>query len=250
MTGPVLDPASSPSGASPAGGAGGPPGPPRAGAPVRPGRFRGRARSFRQDLAKRRDARRDRVANVVLAALLVVGALAIVTEKPGFLALSNRPGGSTGPGPPIVVTFGTPTVSAVSCAGGGTAYAERVPWTNSTQPLTTAEVFVRLYEIWDGDNIGDPGAVANATPSNVCAGSPPDPTALWYVVLAAPNGTNLLTYTEADSWVSVAHGSTTLEIEAGSTLVVVTYDSLAGTGRGLEVAGFAGTSAISGSVAL
>ena len=213
--------------------------------------FRGRAQAFRQDYVRRQTLRRNRVADVVLVALIVVGAYAIVTERPGYLLSTLRSLESTpGPGPPVVVHFGTPSTGTVSCTAGGTAYTESVPWNSSTETLTTGEVFVRLYEVWDGDNIADPDAVANATATNLCAGSPPDATALWYVVLAAPNGTNLMTYTESGSWSAISGGSSNLEIDDGSFLVLVSYDSLAGTGRGLEVAGFAGTSEISGSVLL
>ncbi len=213
--------------------------------------FRGRARAFRQDYVRRQTLRRNRVADVVLVALIVVGAYAIVTERPGYLLSTLRSLESTpGPGPPVVVHFGTPSTGTVSCTAGGTAYTESVPWNSSTETLTTGEVFVRLYEVWDGDNIPDPNAVANATPSSLCAGTPPDATALWYIVFVAPDGTNLLTYTETGAWSSVTGGSTNLPIYDGSALVVVSYDSLAGTGRGLEVVGFAGSSPISGKVLL
>jgi hypothetical protein len=216
-----------------------------------PGTFRGRARAFREEYARRQTLRRYRVANVVLAALIVVGAYAIVTEPPGYLLSTLRSLESTpGPGPPVVVHFGPPSESTVSCTAGGTAYVESIPWDSSTETLATGEVSVRLYEIWDGDNIPDANAVANVTPTNLCHGTPPDATALWYLVLAAPNGTNLLTYTEAGSWSSVTGGSSDLKVNDGSSLVVVSYDSLAGTGRGLEVVGFAGNSPISGSALL
>jgi hypothetical protein len=217
-----------------------------------PGAARSRAQAFRHEHALRQTHRTYRTTNVVLVALIVVGAYAIVTEHPGHLVSTLRSLEATpGPGPPIVVTFGTPTESTVNCTGGGTAAVESIPWNRSTETLATGEVLVRLYEIWDGDNIADPGAVANATPSNLCAGTPPNPSALWYIVFAAPNGTNLLTYTEANSWSSVvAGGSSDLKIYDGSNLVVVSYDSLANTGRGLELVGFVGDSQITGSVPL
>ncbi len=219
------------------------------GRPGGPGRFRGRAQAFRHEFAHRQTLRNNRVANVVLTALIIVGAYALVTERPGNL-LPGSTGSTPGAGTPVVVHLGAPSKSTVGCTGGGTAYAESVPWNGSTETLTTGEIVVRLYEVWDGDNIADPDAVANATATNLCAGSPPDATALWYVVLAAPNGTNLMTYTESGSWSAISGGSSNLEIDDGSFLVLVSYDSLAGTGRGLEVAGFAGTSEISGSVLL
>ncbi len=148
------------------------------------------------------------------------------------------------------MNLGTPTETSVVCGGGGTAYVESVPWVNSTQPVATGQVYLRVYEIWDGDWIADPGAVANATSTNVCAGSSPSGSALWYVVLASPNGTNLLGYAEGASWTLLAPGPSDFTIENGSALILVTSESLAGTGRGLEVLGFVNDSEIKGAVAL
>jgi hypothetical protein len=223
--------------------------PPPGGASARTASFGGRARSFRQEQTRRRSARRDRVADVVMVAAIVVGAYFIVTERP-YSPSSGVQTGFPGSGARIVVQFGTPTVSTLTCGGGGVAYVERIPWVNSTQLLTTGEVYVRVYEIWDGDNIADPGAVANVTPSNLCEGTPPSSGALWYAVLAAPNGTNVLTFTEAHTWTSVTNGSTNLVIASDSDLVIVTYESFAGTGRGLSVVGFAEGSQITGTLPL
>jgi hypothetical protein len=224
-------------------------GPTRAGEPAAPGAFAGRARAFRQEQTKRRTTRREHVVDVLLVIAIVVGAYVIVTEPP-YSPNNGNTGVTTPSGPPIVVHFGTPTESSVTCGAGGTAYTESIPWTNSTRPVATGEVYVRVYEIWDGDYIPDPNVVANATPTNLCAGSPPDASALWYVVLAAPNGTNLLTYTQANAWTSVSQGATNLVIQNDSALILVTASSLAGTGRGFEVIGFVGGSQISGSVPL
>jgi len=224
-------------------------GAPRAGEPAAPGAFAGRARAFRQEQTRRRSTRREQIVDVLLVAAIVIGAYVIVNERP-YSPDTGNTGPTTPTGPPILVHFGTPSESSATCGAGGTAYTESIPWTNSTRPVATGEVYVRVYEIWDGDYIPDPNAVANATPTNPCAGSPPDSTALWYVVLAAPNGTNLLTYTEANAWTSVTHGSTNLAIENDSALILVTASSLAGTGRGIEVIGFVGGSQISGSIPL
>jgi len=179
--------------------------------------------------------------------IILLGVYTILTARP-FASTSSEQ--LPGNGPPIVVHLGSPTESAVTCAAGGTAYAERIPWTNSTQPVTTGDLTVRVIEIWDGDYIGDPNANANVTPSNLCSGTPPDASAKWYVVLSAPNGTNLLTYTGGTGWVSVTHGDWNLPIENDSALTLVSYAALAGTGRGFSLDGAANGSLISGSIAL
>ncbi|MGA8542106.1 MAG: hypothetical protein WB947_00970 [Thermoplasmata archaeon] len=225
--------------------------PPRAGTPNPRGSFAGRASEFRQRGAHRRFRRLELLAEIGCVALIVVAFTVVLTAKPPPTPSPGTPPWEPAPSSaPITVRFGTPTVGNVSCGAGGTAYTERIPWLNSSQPVTTASTWVILHELGDGDYIPDPNAVANATPASVCAGAPPSPSALWYVVLAAPNGTNLLTYTEPGVWASVTHGSTDLPIAANSSLVVVTDVSIAGTGRGLAVLGYVGTASISGNVPL
>jgi hypothetical protein len=221
---------------------------PRVGTPAPPGSFDGRARSFREEQRKQRSARRERIGTFLVVIIIVLGVYTIMTARP-YSASSRYEFPPLGP--TIVVNFGTPSgASSVTCSAGGTAYVERVPWTNSTQPVSTGDVSVRVYEIFDGDTIGDPNAVANVTSSNVCAGASPDSTALWYVVLAAPNGTNLLTYTGGHQWTAVTPGPADIDVQNGSALILVTNVSLAGTGRGIAVLGLTGTSQIRGTVAL
>jgi hypothetical protein len=191
---------------------------------------------------------RERIGTFLVVVILVLGVYTIVTARP----FSPGTGDNTPtPGPPIHVNLGKPTeVTSVNCSAGGTAYVERIPWTNATQPVTTGDLGVRVYEIWDGDYIGDPNAVANVTSSNVCAGASPTWSELWYMVLASPSGTNLLTYTVNHPWVPVTPGPTNVGIENGSALILVTATPLADTGRGLAVVGYAGGSQIRGNVVL
>lgn len=220
----------------------------RAGEPAPPGSFDGRARSFREQQTKRRGIRRERVGQLLVVAIIVLGVYAIVSAKPfNPASKSNYPS----PGPPISVTLLSPVVSNLTCGQGGTAYVERIVWANSTGTVTTGDIATHLYEIWDGDYIADAGVVANVTEKNLCAGSPPDPsTLLWYVVMESPNGTILLSYTQPSGWVAVGPGPADIEIPNGSAMVVVTGLSLAGTGRGFAVVGFSNGSPIRGSVPL
>ena len=225
--------------------------PAHAGVPAPPGSSGGRARAFREEQARRRSAERERVGVAIVVGIIFLGVFAIVTAQP-FSPGSGSRGPS--PGPPIVVQLGTPSVSDLRCKASGTAVAELIPFTSSPQPITTGDVNVRVYEIWDGDFIADPDAVANATPSNLCAGPAPIATYIpgtsWYAVLIAPNGTNLLTYTVASGWMSITNGSPDLSIENGSTFALITNESLAGTGRGFALYGSVDGSSISGSVPL
>lgn len=223
-----------------------PDGPP----PARPAgsrRYTGRAHAFREAQAEIRRARRELLGNVIVVLIIALGVYAIVTAKPLSSSGSYVPPKQ---GPPIHVYFGTPSVASVPCGGGGSAYAERIPWVNSTSPIRTGDINVRVYEIWDGDWIGDPGVQANASAQSVCAGSPPGGITDWYIVLASPNGTNLLTYTDADLWLPVSGTASNLWIDNGSAIFVVTNPAITQTGRGFAVFGFENGSAISGETPL
>jgi len=249
VTDPIVPPVpDSPSPAtSSSGGSGGSTGPVPGSLSSRPRSIEGRARTFRESQARRRSARRGQIGQILVVAILVLAVYTIVTARPYSPSSLDR---FPSPGPPIVVDFGTPNVSSVACAGGGQAYAERIPWMNSTLPVTTGDLNVRVYEIWDGDIVGDPNVVANATSTNLCAGSPPDSRALWYAVLTAPNGTNLLTYTVDNGWASLTRDAWNVWIQNGSFVTLVTGISLAGTGRGFAVVGSEGGSSINGAVPL
>lgn len=206
-----------------------------------------KAREFRQVHREARRLRWEAIEVVVASLLVVVAVYAIATAKP------YSPGSPTGPpilGPPISITFGTPVVKQVPCSAGGTAYAESIPWNGSSEPVQVGDLNVRVYEIWDGDWVGDHGVVENVTPTSVCAGPSPTSDTDWYVVLAAPNGTNLVTYTDAVTWASVSGGAWNLWVENGSSLIIVTNPPIADTGRGFSVFGFENDSKISGSTPL
>jgi len=206
----------------------------------------GRAHAFRERETQRRNLRNERVGVLLVVLIVVLGVYVIVSARP--FAPSNSP--PPGPGAPIIVQLGTPTISTVHCSSGGSAYAERIPFVNSSASFLSGDVNARVTEIWDGDFIPDPNVVANATPGLLCGGPPPDSSTRWYAVLQAPNGTNLLTYTAADRWVSVTNGSANIPIEPSSTFVVISYESWAGSGRGFALAGYANGSLIRATIPL
>jgi len=230
-----------------ASGAESPGGPIPSTAPRRAPPSAGRAHAFRESQERHRQQNRESLGVVAVVIIIVLGVYTLATARPytGSSSFALPP-----PGPTITVDLGTPTVGAVTCAGGGTAYAERIPWNGSSQPVTTGDVNLRVYEIWDRDYITDPHADANATTADLCAGIPPNPIALWYVVLAAPNGTNILTYTQANDWSSLTHGPTNIWIENDSSLILVTNMPLWNTGRGFQVYGFSSGSVVFGTLPL
>jgi hypothetical protein len=214
--------------------------------PAVPAVRKSRAHAFRERETQRRSLRNERVGVVLVVVIILLGVYVIVSARP--FTPSNNP--APKPGPPITVQLGTPTIATIPCASGGSAYAERIPFLNSSQPFTTGDVNARLTEIWDGDFIPDPNVVANATPSTLCGGPPPDASSLWYVVLLAPNGTNLVTYTNAERWVSVVNGTSNLVIGNNSTFVLITYASYAGSGRGFAIVGYENGSLIHATIPL
>lgn len=220
----------------------------RAGEPAPPGTFDGRARAFRENETKRRSRRRERIGQLLVVAVILLGIFAIVTARPFSPSTGN---GQPPPGPPIVVTFTTPVVGQVTCGNGETAYTERTVWNSSSPTVTTGDVALRVYELIDGDIVNDRGVVPNANASSVCAGSPPEATVFgWYVVVSAPNDTIELTYAFSPGWASVTQGPSNVPIENGTIMTVVMGTSLAGRGYGFAVTGFASGSQVSGAVAL
>jgi hypothetical protein len=181
--------------------------------------------------------------------IIILGIYAIVSARP--FVPSSGPGPPT-PGPPIAVNLTAPVVGQVTCGNGGTAYTDRVVWSNSTAPVTTREVSPRVYELWDGDIVNDIGVTANVSSTSVCAGDPPSGGGLisWYVVLTAPNGTIELSYTFSQGWTSVTGGASDITIENGMSMIVVTSPDIAGKGYGFAVVGEANGSSIHGSVPL
>ena len=221
----------------------------RAGEPAPPGTFEGRARSFRENQVQRRSRRRELIGQVLVVAIILLGIYAIVSARP-FVPSSGP--GPPNPGPPISVNLTSPVIGQVTCGKGGTAYTEKVVWANSTAPVTTREVSPRVYELFDGDIVNDVGVTANVSSTSLCAGDPPSGGGLisWYVVLTAPNGTILLSYTFSQGWVSVTGGLSDIPIENGASMVVVTNPDIAGKGYGFAVVGEANGSSIHGSVPL
>ena len=209
--------------------------------------FDGRARTFRRKSAERRSARRERLGEIFVVAIVLLGVYAVVTARPYSPSSVYVP---PPVGPTIVVHLGTPSVRSITCGDGGKAYAERISWVNASLPITTGDVAIRVYEIWDGDFIGDPTAAPNVSGTSLCAGPTPSPGGVWYVVLADPNGTNLLTYTVDQGWRAVAGGPWNFEVADGSDLYLVMNPSLAASGRGFQLFGFANGSPILGSTPL
>lgn len=226
----------------------GPAPPRRAGEPAPPGTFEGRAHAFREDQAERRSVRRERVGQLVVVVIIVLGVYALVASRPFNPASTPGP---APPGPPITVALGTPTIRELTCGNGASAYAEKVTWSNATAAIVAGDVTPRVYELFDGDLVPDNGVIASATPSNPCAGAPPPAsTPAWYVVYSAPNGTIELTYSVGQGWLSVTSGPWNIPIENGSALTVVTGGSIANRGFGLAVVGFVSDAQIKGSVPL
>lgn len=224
------------------------PRPTRAGEPAPRGSAEGRARLFRRKQAEQRSVRRGRVGQLLVVAIIVLGIYAIVSARP-FNPASGPSYPS--PGSPITVSLAPPVLGNVTCAAGGIAYTEQIVWNGSTSPVTTGDISVHVIELFDGDFVPDRNVVANVTSTNLCAGSPPNPTNwMWYVVMTSPNGTIQLTYTVTQGWTPIAPGPSDVEVQNGSALTVVTGSPLNHHGLGFAVVGFANGSQVHGLVPL
>lgn len=207
-----------------------------------------RARAYRTAREQRSQRRHD-LAVIVVAIVVVLASVYVLADARSIE--SSLAGGGVGPTPPpITVTFGTPSISSISCGDGGSVYAERIGWVNASEPLTTGEVVPRVYEIADGDFVNDPGSTPNVTASNLCAGATPTTPSRWYAVLVDPSGANTLSYTVAGGWAAVGSGPTNIAILDDSALVVVMNPSLSGGGYGLRIVGFSNGAEVQGSIVL
>lgn len=223
--------------------------PSRAGEPAPPGSSEGRARAFRERETQRRSRRRELIGHALVVAIIILGIYAIVSARP--FVPSSGPGPPT-PGPPITVNLTRPAVGTVTCGNGGTAYTERIVWANASALVMTNDIDATVHEA-DTDIVSDIGVVPNVTLSSLCAGDPPSGGSVlfsWYVVMVAPNGTILLSYTISQGWVSVTGGTSTIPIENGTTMIVVTDVSIAGRGYLFWVAGASNGSSIFAQVVL
>ncbi len=157
---------------------------------------------FRAEL-RRRQRRRYSLAAALTA--IVVGGLLL--SVPGFGPSSGGTGASLAG---YVVHLGAPVLGVVTCGGGTVAIAERVPWLNSSVPLTTGHVILTVVDV-DGDTLWSSGAPPTVTASQACAGTLPvsNFTGIsgvnvgfsWYVTLSSPSGSILAFYTLSSGWV-------------------------------------------------
>ena len=126
---------------------------------------------------------------------------------------------------------------------------------NASAAVSSGNLGIRLYEIWDGDWLWGSNVVPDANATSVCAAAPPGGgITAWYAVLAAPNGTNLLTYASGSmargAWAAVDGGPWNRSVTNGSSLIIVTVPEIHDTGRGLSLFGFENGGPISGCVTL
>lgn len=169
---------------------------------------------------------------MVVFALLFLGVVNFVA----YYAL-NAPGPTSGGGsvnsapggPTDSVTLGTPSLHSAVCGNGATVTTESVTWVGADVTPTTGQVYLEVVELLDGDVDGGSAPVPTVTNSSVCGGSPLAVNPSWYVVLQAPAGANIASYSYPTGWVILDPASGTPPISNGSTLVLVSDPPLAGT---------------------
>ena len=181
-------------------------------------------------------------------------ALVVVLGAAGAYAFNSAPhglpaGGGGGPSG-VSVQFGAPTSGHVGCAGGKTMVTERVPWVNSSLPVSTTQFRLEVQEIGDGDVIGADNAPGAVTPIALCVGPAQPYVYDWYGVLQSPNGTNEATYTYASGWAAVPPSTLPIEVAQNSSMMVVSTSSFVGLGYALEALPFGPGVPVNGFTAL
>ncbi|HTT26628.1 MAG TPA: hypothetical protein VMH90_06700, partial [Thermoplasmata archaeon] len=191
------------------------------------------AATYRRNLLRRRAPWKWTAGFLVV--LIVALAAYYVISTPHPAGSSSGGGGGGCPSPcttPVTdyVTLGAPSVSSVTCGEGGQASVEEIPWIGATAPLTTADVFLELREIVDGDIIGGSGSAPFVTRASLCPGAPPSPAYSWYVVVEDTGGANIMTFCYASGWTPVGPGPSSIPLSNGTELFLVIAPAVAGAG--------------------
>ncbi len=215
-----------------------------------------RTARYRQREARRRGPWGAMAAWVVAIAVAAVAIHLLTSPAPAIpppiSAGAPTNYGEQGSGPAIGVDFGSPSVTTATCASGGSAPIERIPWISASHPPDNTEIAFKLVELGDGDVVG--GGFSNAphvSGGAVCAGSPPAAaTHQWYAVLADPSGTNLESFCFGIGWTPVDGAPSPVVIANGSSVTVVLWAEIADSGFGLEVSGSEGSTTVQGTVPL
>jgi hypothetical protein len=208
--------------------------------------------NYRRGIERRRGPWRLTVGILVLLVVVAAGIYVATTPRPTGSSSGGGSGctsGCTSP-PTDYVQFGSPIVSSLTCGEGGSVSVEEVSWLGATTPLTTADVFLEVTEIVDGDIVGASSSAPFVTRASLCPGMPPSPSYSWYVVLQDSGGANLMSFSYANGWAYIGPGPSSLPLSNGTELFLVVTPSLAGIGYALDAGGTEGGPVVSGSVDL
>jgi hypothetical protein len=177
-----------------------------------------------------RRARRKKYVNAVVVAVIVLVAATALYE------LVVRPLTASKPVPaPVSIVLGAPSLGTLRCGTNTTLSTERIPWSSTNRPVTTANLAVEITELDDGSVIGGTNPAAFATASNECTGDPPTGAHEWYAVLQSPDGTNVASFSYSASWVAVGGSPLPLTVQNDSALVLLSTSTFAASGYVLEL---------------
>jgi len=200
-----------------------------------------------QRIAGRQSVRRLRSLLVLLAILAFVASMiGIYQAVPPAVTSASSPAVN-----PITVELDRPVTGRVACGGSIVLYTEVIGWNHSSGPLTTAQVYVELQELYDHEWVGARDPPAKVTHSNLCAGSPPTGPFDWYVVLGSPDtGPYVAVFSYLNGWAPVEETALPVFISPGATLTLVSVRSYADSGFGITLFGAVGGTPIDGGVSL
>jgi hypothetical protein len=187
-----------------------------------------------------------------LGSLYLLALLGVAFLSMGLYAneISSAPSAKIG-ATPVLVGLAPPVVGTIPCGSSTVLHSEAIVWTNATGNLTTADIYLKLVELVDGDFIGARDPPAEVTASSACAGDPPGGAFDWFVVLGAPKGGAFLAvFSYLNGWEAVGGAPSPAPIADGSTLTVVSVRSFSNNGYGLLVQGSVGGPTVRGEVTL
>jgi len=180
---------------------------------------------------------------IVFVAIVVVIYLA-TAPKPATQT-PTTPGGGLLPSQ-VQVVLSQPILGHVGCGTPRNFSTEALRINSTTAPLTTKLITLTVVELGDGDFINSVSTAPEVNSSSVCLSTPPVGGISWYVVLVAPSGANIASFTYSQGWAPVSGATVPAPFTNGSALCFVFAQSVAGLGYGVYVQGVEGGPLVTG----
>ncbi len=169
---------------------------------------------------KTRDSeRKDRGVSPIIATILLVAITVVLAAVLYALVIMPAP-----PAPPTVVGFGPDAPGACTTAGGASLYTYAATVASVSSSLTDSRLGLRVTNVSGAVvPIGLAGAASGGCPAVGSSGAPGG----WIAVLDSPQGVGEATLDQS-GWSPLAGASSPAQVDAESTIVIVSAHPIGG----------------------